>query len=130
MTTPTYHGCDSNTAPSSDSCTDNFYLGEMGMGAFVGDSHVYNPNYGCFNNVGNTGNTNTNAEWMYERNRQNTYGYWFLLGPQLANPDYSPSTYTCSGQSISGYRSYSVTTTADAYTWGRCSRQHSCCCMG
>lgn len=120
MTASVYHGLDSNSNPVNDPCHDDFYLGEMGMGAFVGDSQVYNSYY-CleFNNNGNTGNTETYAQWMISHGRNDTYGYWFLLGPMLANPDASTSSYTCSkGKTVSGHRSYTVDTLADAYNWG------------
>ncbi len=56
--TTVYHGLDSNSNPLDDSCNDDFYLGEMGMGAYQGNSQVYNSYY-CmeFNNNGGTSNT-------------------------------------------------------------------------
>ncbi|KAA0780923.1 hypothetical protein [Bacillus sp. TE8-1] len=115
-----YHGVDSNTSPQSDSCTDDFYIGEMGMGSVQGDSWVYNSSLNiCFGNIGNTGNTDTNAKFLIDRNRQNTYGYWFILGPKFANPDSTQSSYTCSsGRRINGYSSHAVNTLQDAHDWG------------
>ncbi|MFX4302332.1 hypothetical protein ACOJUR_08760 [Alicyclobacillus tolerans] len=124
MATTAYHGLDSNSNPVDDSCYDDFYLGEMGMGAFIGDSQVFNSYY-CmqFSNIGdtdNTDNTNNYAGWMVNNGRDNTYGYWFLLGPMLANPNNSQSSYTCSnGEVISGYESYTVDTPSEAYNWGQ-----------
>ena len=120
MATTAYHGLDTNSNPVDDTCHDDFYLGEMGMGAYSGDSTVYNSYY-CIsqNNRGDTGNTNPYSEWMYN-NQRRTYGYWFLLGPMLANPDATASTYTCpNGKTLSGYRSYTVDTPSAAYAWGQ-----------
>lgn len=121
MATTAYHGLDSNSNPLDDSCNDVFYLGEMGMGAYQGNSQVYNSYY-CmeFNNNGDTSNTETYAKWMVDNGRDHTYGYWFLLGPMFANPDATTSSYTCSnGKVVSGYHSYTVDTPAAANAWGQ-----------
>lgn len=118
MTIAKYHGCDSNTSPERDACHDDFYLGEMGMGGMIGDSCVYNPAYGRFNNVGNTANTLRHATWMVERDRKHTFGYWFLLGPQLAHPAAVATVHRQDGETFVAHTSCAVQTLAEAYNWG------------
>lgn len=127
MATTVYHGLDSNSNPVDDSCTDTFYLGEMGMGAHAGDSYVYNAYYNFYwDNAGDTGNTINYADFLTSRGRVNTYGYWFLLGPMLANPDATTSSYKInSSTTVQAYQSYTVDTPGEAYAWGQTQAQQA-----
>lgn len=118
MATATYHGLDTNSNPQSDPCVDNFYLGEMGMGTIVGDWIAVNPTLNiCFQNIGDTGNTESYASWMVENGRT-AYGFWFLLGPKFANPSSSSYSDTCGVASGEAHNCSEVSTTTDCYNWG------------
>ncbi len=116
MAQATYHGCDTNYSPYSDPCVDYFYLGEMGMGTVSGDSTVVSDYY-CttWTNNGATGNTNTYAgDVITLNNSDNTYGYWFLIGPKFANEASSQAQHNCGY----GYLVTPVSTVDEAFSWG------------
>ena len=115
-TVAAYHGCDTNYSPYSDSCVDDFYLGEMGLGTVIGDSTVVDTaNCVTFSNAGDTGNTNAYAgDVITLNNSENTYGFWFLLGPKFANEASLPAQYPCGY----GYSVSAVSTVDEAFSWG------------
>lgn len=121
MANANYHGLDSNSNPNSDPCPDAFYLGELGMGGFAGDSQVKNGTL-SFENCGATGNTyayaQTERSYCSASNPCHTYAYQILLGPQFGSPTNSGATLACGAANIPIYDCSSLINTNGCYDWG------------